>query len=138
MSEVERILADYSKTGLTIDRHPMALARRELSMMGIKSAGSLAQLKHGSRVRTAGSVIVRQRPMTAKGFLFLSLEDETGISNVIVRPKMFARYRQTLMSSPFLLVEGILQNQDNVAAIRAHKVEGFQPLPSKVPSHDFH
>jgi error-prone DNA polymerase len=138
MTEVERMMADYAKTGMTIGRHPMSLARKELTSMGIRSAETLKTLKDGIWVRTAGSVIVRQRPMTAKGFLFLSLEDETGISNIVVRPKMFAKHRLTFMREPFLLVEGILQNQDNVVSIRAQKVQGFKGLPSKVPSHDFH
>jgi error-prone DNA polymerase len=137
MTEVERMITDYAKTGMTIGYHPMALVRKELTAKGIRSAKTLRKLNHGIKVKTAGSVIVRQRPMTAKGFLFLSLEDETGISNIVVRPKMFAEHRLTLMSEPFLLVEGILQNQDNVVAVRAHKVQGFQGLPSKVPSHDF-
>ena len=76
--------------------------------------------------------------MTAKGFLFLSLEDETGISNIIVRPKMFRKHRMTLMSYPFLLVEGTLQNQENVTAIRAEKIQGFEGLKPGIPSHDFH
>jgi error-prone DNA polymerase len=85
----------------------------------------------------AGSVIVRQRPGTAKGFVFLSLEDETGIANVIVTPGLFARFRRTLVTEPFLLVEGITQQQDNVISIRATHV---RPLPrdaANVPSHDF-
>lgn len=138
MTEVERMVADYAKTGMTIGHHPMALARKKLTAMGIIPAETLRKLSHGIQVKTAGSVIVRQRPMTAKGFLFLSLEDETGISNIVIRPKMFSKYRLTLMSEPFLLVEGILQNQENVVAIRAHKVEGFRDLSSQVPSHDFH
>ena len=70
-------------------------------------------------MRVAGSVIVRQRPGTAKGFVFLSLEDETGIANVIVTPGLFARHRLVLVTSPMLLVEGILQAQDGVLSIRA-------------------
>lgn len=137
MTEVERMMSDYANTGMTIGHHPMALVRKELANQGVKSAENLQKLQHGCRVKTVGSVIVRQRPMTAKGFLFLSLEDETGVSNIVVRPEIFAEHRLTLMSQPFLLVEGILQNQDNVVAIRAHKVQAFKGLPSKVPSHDF-
>jgi error-prone DNA polymerase len=88
-------------------------------------------------VRVAGSVIVRQRPGTAKGFVFLSLEDETGIANVIITPHLFARRRLTLVSEPFLLVEGILQAQDGVISIRAGRVHELAHLPHAVPSHDF-
>ena len=138
MTEIERLMADYAATGVTIGPHPMALVRNELADLGIKTAGTLLKLNHGSKVCTAGSVVVRQRPMTAKGFLFLSLEDETGISNIIVRPRMFEKHRLTLMSQPFLIVEGTLQNQDSVVSIRAEKVQGFRGLPLEVPSHDFH
>jgi error-prone DNA polymerase len=85
----------------------------------------------------AGSVIVRQRPGTAKGFVFLSLEDETGIANVIVTPQLFARNRVALVAEPFLLVEGILQAQDGVRSVRAQRVEPLARDPQHVPSHDF-
>ena len=88
-------------------------------------------------MRVAGSVIVRQRPGTAKGFVFLSLEDETGIANVIVTPQLFARRRLLLVTAPLLVVEGILQSQDGVLSVRARRVA---PLPVRghaVPSHDF-
>ena len=82
-------------------------------------------------------MIVRQRPGTAKGFVFLSLEDETGIANVIVRPRLFERCRLTLVSEPFLLIEGTLQQQDNVVSVRAERVEPLPFLSCAVPSHDF-
>jgi error-prone DNA polymerase len=88
-------------------------------------------------VRVAGSVIVRQRPGTAKGFVFLSLEDETGVANVIITPQLFARRRLVLVTEPFLLVEGILQSQDGVTSIRAKTVRPLTRLPHVVPSHDF-
>jgi error-prone DNA polymerase len=93
--------------------------------------------RDGERVRVAGSVIVRQRPGTAKGFVFLSLEDETGIANVIVTPRLFTRARGTLVTEPFLLVEGILQIQDDVVSVRARRVEPLARLAHAVPSHDF-
>jgi error-prone DNA polymerase len=88
-------------------------------------------------VRVAGSVIVRQRPGTAKGFVFLSLEDETGIANVIVTPALFARRRWALVAEPFLLVEGILQTQDGVVSVRAERVHPLARPAHVVPSHDF-
>jgi len=80
---------------------------------------------------------VRQRPGTAKGFVFLSLEDETGIANVIVRPTLFERHRLALVSEPFLLIDGTLQQQDGVVSVRAEGVEPLPPLTHAVPSHDF-
>jgi error-prone DNA polymerase len=137
MTDAERLAADYAGTGVTLGRHPIALRRDDLARRRVVRAADLPRVPGGARVRVAGSVIVRQRPGTAKGFVFLSLEDETGIANVIVTPDLFARRRLALVTAPFLLVEGILQTQDGVVSIRAARVE---PLPSHghaVPSHDF-
>ncbi|PYM62987.1 MAG: error-prone DNA polymerase [Candidatus Rokuibacteriota bacterium] len=137
MTEGERLVADYAGTGVTLGRHPMAMRRAELRRRGVLSARELAGAENETRVRVAGSVIVRQRPGTAKGFVFLSLEDETGIANVIVTPQRFARHRLTLVTAPFLLVEGIVQQQDGVVSVRALRVEDLAPLAHNVPSHDF-
>ncbi len=138
MSLTERLVADYEGTNLTIGPHPMALRRRELSLRGVLRASDLPRERQGRRIRVAGTVITRQRPGTAKGFVFLTLEDETGISNIIVRPDVFARERVAILEEPFLLVEGILQNQENVTAVRAERVEGIAGVPVDVQSHDFY
>ena len=106
MTDAERLLADYAGTGLTIGPHPMALRRAELAMRGVLRARDLPQGRHGRRVRVAGTVITRQRPGTAKGFVFLTLEDETGIANIIVRPDLFTEQRAAIVGEPYLLVEG--------------------------------
>jgi intein/homing endonuclease len=137
MTETERLVADYAGTGVTLGPHPMALRRTAIAARGVRRAVDLAAGQDGERVRVAGSVIVRQRPGTAKGFVFLSLEDETGIANVIVTPGLFARRRWTLVGEPFLLVEGILQRQDGVISVRAGRVEPLPRLEPAVPSHDF-
>jgi error-prone DNA polymerase len=137
MTAAERLAADYAGTSLTLGPHPMALRRAALAAHGVVRAAELGSLVHGQRVRVAGSVIVRQRPGTAKGFVFLSLEDETGIANIIVRPALFARQRLALVSEPFLLVEGNLQRQDGVVSIRADRVRGLARGIAHVPSHDF-
>jgi error-prone DNA polymerase len=140
MDAEERLAADYAGSGVTIGPHPMALRRADLARLAgrpILRASDLRRERDGRRVRVAGNVIVRQRPGTAKGFVFLSLEDETGIANVIVTPQLFARHRLVLVTEPFLLVEGILQTQDDVVSIRADRLV---PLPRRgdhVPSHDF-
>src|SRR5438034_10676222 len=126
MSVEERMNADFSGTGITLGRHPMAYRREEMNTLGVTPARHLPQMRNGSAVRVAGCVIVRQRPGTAKGFVFLSLEDETGIANIIVEPELFVRERQTLVGESFLLVEGMLQNQDRVTSVKAHHVS---PLP---------
>ena len=138
MTIIERVEADFRGTGLTIGKHPVAYHRQKLNRLKALRAVDIRQLGDGNFVRVAGWVIVRQRPGTAKGFVFLSLEDETGVSNIIVTPQLFDRYRNELVSHPFLLIEGLLQNQDNVVSVKASRIE---PLPFKVaaaPSHDFH
>src|SRR5439155_564165 len=97
MTEAERLVADYAGMGLTAGRHPMALRREELATRGILRARDLLTARQGRRVRVAGMVITRQRPGTAKGFVFLTLEDETGIANIIVRPDLFARDRLVIV-----------------------------------------
>ena len=107
MDAGERLQADYAGTGLTIGPHPMALHRTTLALRGVLRAADLPQSRDGRRVRVAGMVITRQRPGTAKGFVFLTLEDETGISNVIIRPDLFDRQRTVAVWQPFILVDGV-------------------------------
>ena len=139
MSAGERLVADYAGTGLTVGPHPMAFRRHELSTKGVVRAIDLPHVKSGRRVRTAGMVITRQRPGTAKGFVFLTLEDETGVSNVIIRPDVYARDKAIVVESPFLLVEGWLQVQDGVTAIKAERLQRLDGLLASmaVESHDF-
>jgi error-prone DNA polymerase len=101
-------------------------------------AADIRKLRDGTFVRVAGWVIVRQRPGTAKGFMFLSLEDETGVSNIIVTPQLFDQYRLELVGHPFLLIEGALQNQDNVVSVKASHVQPLSLRIAAAPSHDFH
>ena len=124
--DIERIVADYAGTGLTVGRHPMALRRDELATRGVMRACDLRSARHGRRVRVAGMVITRQRPGTAKGFVFLTLEDETGVANIIVRPDLFARDRLVITEEPFLIVDGVLQNQDGVTSVRAEQIRGMR------------
>jgi error-prone DNA polymerase len=137
MTVAERLVADYRGTGVTVGPHPMALRRGDCARLGVTPAAGLAALPSGQRVRVAGAVVVRQRPGTAKGFVFLSLEDETGIANAIVAPPLFERARATLVHEPFLLVEGVLQHEDGVIAVRAASVRPLA-VAAAVPSHDFH
>ena len=116
----------------------MALIREFIAKKGAVSASRLASVKNGQRVRVAGGIIVRQRPLTARGFLFLSLEDETGITNIVVKPPVFKKNRVTLVSHPFLLIEGVVQNSDNVVSILADRFWPLEISEAKLPSHDFH
>ena len=138
MTIEERVNADFRGTGLTIGRHPMAYRREELNKLGVKRAIDLRKIRNGVWVRVAGWVIVRQRPGTAKGFLFLSMEDETGIANVIVTPDIFDQNRVVLVNQPLLLIEGPLQNQDNVIHVRAQRIQALSYAMAAAASHDFH
>jgi error-prone DNA polymerase len=138
MNSFERLRADFQNSGLTIGPHPMRFCRDELDRKGIVPASRLKDLPDGRVVRVAGGVICRQQPSTAKGFVFLSLEDETGIANIILSPAVFTRLRPIVVQEPYLMVHGILQNQGGVVAVKAGRVEPFQVRGPTIASHDFH
>ena len=137
MTVPERLLADYAGTSLTIGPHPMSLRRPELALRGVLRASELTTGRHGRRVRVAGAVITRQRPGTAKGFVFLTLEDETGIANIIVRPDLFSEQRATIVGEPYLLVEGTLQIQEGVTSVKAERLHSLGGNSPSMDSHDF-
>jgi error-prone DNA polymerase len=134
----ERLVADYAGTGLTVGKHPMFYRRAELRRANILSAAELHLCRDGQQVRAAGCVIARQRPGTAKGFIFISMEDETGIANVIVTPDIYERNRLTVTRGKFLLVEGALQNQDGVIHVKATRLSQLAHRALDLRSHDFH
>jgi error-prone DNA polymerase len=138
MSNEERLVADFRGTGLTLGPHPMAYRRAQMDALGVRPARELPDLPHGKRVRAAGCVIARQRPGTARGFVFLSLEDETGIANAIITPDLFEQNRLLLVGEKFLLVEGVLQNLDNVVSVKAERVLPLEITHAETSSHDFH
>jgi error-prone DNA polymerase len=138
MTHEERLVADFHGTGLTVGPHPMAYRRAEMKAMGICPACELKSIPSGRRLRIGGCVIARQRPGTAKGFVFLSLEDETGIANAIVTPDLLEQNRILLVAERFLMVEGILQNQDNVISVKAERVLPLSVTQAATSSHDFH
>ena len=138
MTTEERLVADYAGTGLTVGRHPMAYRRAQLTQQRICSALELRGLRDGAHVRTAGCVIARQRPGTAMGFIFLSMEDETGISNIIIHPDLYERERILVSTGKFLLIEGTLQNEDTVVHVKAMRVQPLAIQQLEVHSHDFH
>ena len=138
MTAEERLVADFSGTGMTVGPHPMRYHREQMNRMGISPANQLPNLPNGKLVRAAGSVIVRQRPGTAKGFVFLSLEDETGIANAIIHPDLYQKNRITLVSERFLIVEGVLQNLDNVISVKANRILPLHITQAETTSHDFH
>lgn len=138
MNHQERLVADFSGTGLTVGPHPMGYCRAEMDALGVTPAARLRQIPSGRTVRIAGGVIARQRPGTAKGFVFLSIEDETGISNVILTPDVYDQHRLIVVGQQFLLVEGALQNLDGVLSVKAARVQPIEITRAATSSHDFH
>ena len=138
MTAEDRLVADFRNTGMTVGPHPLSYHRQQLKREGILSARDLHHLSDGAEVRVAGSVIARQRPGTAKGFVFLSLEDETGISNAIITPQLFQQDHVTIVHQQFLLIEGRLQNQDNVISVKAERIRPLSITRAETTSHDFH
>jgi error-prone DNA polymerase len=138
MDDEERLVADFRGTGLTVGHHPMARHRANLNRNGVSPASRLASLRDGSVVCVAGAVIVRQRPGTAKGFVFLSLEDETGVANIIITPQLFEKDHTVVVNNSFLIIEGVLQNQDGVVSVKAGNIKPFHLSRAAAPAHDFY
>ena len=138
MNVEERLVADYHGTGLTTGHHPMAYRREVLRARGVKSAIELSELPHGKQATTAGCVITRQRPGTAKGIIFMTLEDETGTSRVIISPDFYDQNRMVVLNERFVLVSGIVQNQDNIVHLKARSIQPLSISAATTPSHDFH
>ncbi len=137
MTHLERLQADYAGVGVTVGKHPMASLRNDLG--GIWRACDLDTTPNGARVKIAGQVICRQRPGTAKGFVFISMEDETGISNTIVLPQLFEKSRLTITQEKFLVISGVLQRAKGVTHVKADKIEALvaEDTPA-ARSYDFH
>jgi error-prone DNA polymerase len=137
MSPEERIRADYAGMALTTGVHPMRLLRDQLP--GVLRAADLSAHPDGEHVTVAGAVICRQRPGTARGFVFISLEDETGITNAIVEPDLFERRRLVIVQEPFLRISGRLQIDRGVIHVKAARIVPLidHTLPAEA-SHDFH
>jgi error-prone DNA polymerase len=137
MTHLERQQADYETLGLTVGRHPMHVIRSQLP--DLLPAGVLGNVANGERVKIGGAVITRQRPGTAKGFCFITLEDETGHANAIVRPDLFEDRRLVINLEAALVIVGRVQNAEGVIHIMAEQIE---PLPaiglSQHVSHDYH
>ena len=127
MSAAEEVLADYRAMGLSLRAHPLEFLRAELKRRSVATAEELSTLPDGKPVRVAGIVLVRQRPGTAKGITFVTLEDETGTANLIVRPTVWRRWRQAAIGATVLLAEGRLQRQDRVIHVLVTKLEDLSP-----------
>jgi error-prone DNA polymerase len=134
----ERLIADYHGTGLTVGPHPMAYRRKEMRKLGIKSAAELKNMPHGKPATVGGCVITRQRPGTAKGLIFLTLEDETGNSNVIITPDFYEKHRVSVLYERFVQISGKVQNQDGIVHLKADSIRPLAISAAQIQSHDFH
>ena len=139
MTDAEELTADFRGTGMTTGPHPMTFARDDLRRGGVLTAAELPNVPDGRRARVAGIVVVRQHPGTAKGFVFITIEDETGFANAIVTPQRFAANREIIVETNALIIEGVVQNQRGVTAIKADKFTPLGGRPAAIDiSHDFH
>jgi error-prone DNA polymerase len=139
MSEHARVVADFRSVGACIDAHPMQLLRASLQRAGVASTAQVATMRPGRRVQVAGMAIVRQRPETAKGMFFMTLEDELGFANIVTTPDVFARYRQVARTALFVLVGGVIERTGQVVNVKS---ESFKELglgdALAVATRDFH
>ena len=138
MTPFERLDADYRGSGMTTGPHPMHYMREALAGYGAVAARDLEKYPNGMRICVAGAVITRQRPGTAKGFCFLTLEDETGVSNLILAPQVFQDYRAVVMNESFVAAEGFLQKVDGTISIKTDWLEPVRRMSVRGISHDFH
>ncbi len=139
-SEGENLIADHTSLGLSLGRHPLALLRDRLERAGLCTAAQLREQPHGSRVRTGGLVTGRQSPGNASGVIFLTLEDETGVTQVIVWPALAQRQRRTVLCASLLAVEGEMQREGDVVHLVAQRLKDHSQLLGRldIPSRDFH
>ncbi len=139
MTPGQRTYADFSNSGLSIGKHPMSYYRERMREMGVMDAATAKAQRDGVVLTVAGCVITRQRPGTAKGFVFLSLEDETGIVNIIVQPDLFNRKRQICTTAPYVVIKGVLQSITGVISVKAGDIDELSFREAAVMrSHDFH
>ena len=137
MSPLETTLADYRLSGLTTGPQVLAHLRPALRARGLLTAAALRRIPNGQRVRTAGHVIVRQRPGSARGFCFLTLEDETGTANAVLTPAQFRRFRASLHASPLVEIAGPLQSVEGVIHVRVRHLAPLAVDPILPHSHDY-
>ena len=139
-TEAQDIVADYRRLGFTLGRHPLALLRERLTRLRFAPAAILADTPHGRLVRACGLVTIRQRPQTAQGIIFVTIEDETGPVNIVVRPELAARQRRELLHAPLLGVIGTWQNVQGVRNLLAGRLEDHSALLGELDtsSRNFH
>jgi error-prone DNA polymerase len=139
MSAVEQVFADYRTSGFSLKAHPISFFREQLDRLRVTPAAGLAQVRHGRRVSVAGIVLVRQRPGTARGITFVTLEDETGVANLVIRPQVWERFYKIARRSPAWIAHGILESKESVIHLVISRLEDLSAKMGdlKTPSRDF-
>lgn len=127
MSKAERVYADYEATSLSLESHPVALVRDALAKRGAVTTAGLLEVPHGRMATVGGLIIVRQRPPTAKGFTFLSVEDETGIANLVIEPKKFDRFRTAITTTALIVSRGRVERSGKVVNLKVDELESLPP-----------
>ncbi len=133
----EHVVEDYRTIGLSLKTHPAALLRDELNLRGVTPSEELAGLKTGAKVRVAGLVLVRQRPGTASGVIFMTLQDEGHVANAVVWPKIFEQFRAEVLGSRFCAVDGYVQNESGVLHVIARRIMDYSPLLARLSNAEF-
>ena len=136
---VDDLKADYASTGLTLGRHPVAFLRGELRRRRVRTARELLKLEHGTRVRACGLITMRQRPMTANGTIFLTLEDETGYVNAVLWPRVWERQRAVMLQASLIAIDGVMESDGDVYHLIAERLHDYSGLTDglKARSRDF-
>jgi error-prone DNA polymerase len=139
MPLVEQVFADYRASGLSLKAHPVGFFRRQLDHLRVTPAGSLETIRDGRHLRVAGLVLLRQRPGTAKGITFATIEDETGLANLVIRPSIWDRYYKIARRSPAWIAHGVLENKEGVIHLVVSKLEDFSATLGEldIQSRDF-
>jgi error-prone DNA polymerase len=135
MEGLELVEADLKKTRISIGRHPMAFIREDLDKRGVLTAAQTKLLKGRELVTVAGAAVIRQRPMTAKNVVFITLEDETGHSNFVVMPDVFERFRPVINQNDFLLIKGVAEERGLIKALYFEAIQGR--FTAAVDTHNF-
>ncbi len=130
----EEVLADYQTAGLSLRAHPMSFLRQQLISLGVIRSCELSTARPGRQVRVAGLVLVRQRPGTASGITFVTLEDETGVANLVIRPDVWQRFRPAAKNAVALLAQGRLERQGEVIHILANRLTDVREISGRMDS----
>jgi error-prone DNA polymerase len=137
MSEGREVVEDYRTTQLSLRAHPVSFLREELARRGVKRCGDLSGIKDGRHVEVAGVILVRQKPGSAKGVLFITIEDESGVAQGIIWPDRFEKFRRVVMASSMVGLKGRLQKEGEVIHVIVDRIDDLTPMLRQIGAMDF-